>query len=178
MVAGAQSPRYRVTFMPQGAQALEAMTTKRIPGVGILLVSVCDSTGLGQQLHVGHLQSVAAEKGISLLDKRVGTYLVERIVQRNWKKITVDILRHAALVGASLTVPGIVSASTAVQTGLVYFGIVGERLSSGLRERLPDLRWTDGILDGQMEVPPGGCARGLALWRFNPAMTVAVADVQ
>ena len=170
--------RYKATFMPQGSESIKALTTKVIPGVGVLLVSICDRSGAGQQLHIGHIQEVAAEKGISLLDKRVGVYLVERTVQKNWRKITIDILRHSAMIGASLTVPGVIAANTAVQTGLVYFGIVGERVSSGLRERLPDLKWTDAILDGDLRVPANSCSSGLVLWRYSPHMTVAVAEVR
>ena len=170
--------RYKATFMPQGSESIKALTTKVIPGIGVLLVSVCDKSGAGQSIHVGHIQEVAAEKGIALLDKRVGVYLVERTVQRNWKKITIDVLRAVASVGAVVTVPGVVAANVAIQSGFVYGTIVGERVSSGLRERLPDLKWTDAILDGDLRVPANSCSSGLVLWRFNPAMTVAVAEVR
>lgn len=170
--------RYKVTFMPQGAEALIAATGKKISGIGLIGVSVCDKQGVEHRLSTGHIKEAAAEKGISLLVNEVGVQLVNSTVKRNKWQVVGDVILGLVDLGAGVTVTGLVKASASWASGFVLGGQVGRRASSFIKERAPDTGWVLLLLKGPFIVPANDCFEGLMMWRYSPHMTVAVAEVR
>lgn len=169
-------PLYEFSIVPQGAQTLIAATSKRLPSVALVKISIRTLDGKPMDLETTDLEILAAKHGISLLDKRLGVQLVESTVAKSKRKVIADIIKIGLGLGVMITVPGVVQASTAVQTGLVYGGYVAGEVSKAIKERIPSTLWASFLLDGQIVMSGKGKASGLMLATWVKGMGPVVLE--
>jgi hypothetical protein len=158
----------RVSMSPQGAEALKALTGKRVPGVQIVAVTTCSDAAVA--ISGGALYQAAAGAGIATISARLAPAIIARSVDRNWKKITVDVIGAASGIAAGWAPAG-------AATALIAGHLVGDQVSGFLRPRIPDPSvLLTGLIDAsaRFDVDAGGCREGfmLAAFRKNAAPIV------
>jgi|SRR6185295_11365174 len=112
------SPSVTVSFSGQGAEALRALTGKRIPGIQMVQGTVC-SHGTGS-VSVGAVIQEAHRQRFQTLLPSVGTAIVQRTVNLNWRNITMNVFRIATGTALMIFTGGTVTASAAVTSGVAY----------------------------------------------------------
>lgn len=125
-----------VSFSPQGAAALKALTGKQIQGVGMYQVIACSPSGF--PIPAGHVYQVATERGISPLAPAVAAALFRRTASLNWRQIAIT-----AGVDASIGIPvlgqaGLISMSSKYIVGLLTGHALFDSLQKQLQANTPD----------------------------------------
>ena len=165
LVAGlavAQSPR--ASIAPQGAEALRALTGKRIKGVQVLSVTVCSD--VPASISGGMLYQAVARAGIAPISSKLAPAIIERTVDRNWRKIAIELIRSATLIGATLTSSGVITATKTVTNLLIVAHTAGDEVSGILQSRLPDATpLLSNLLasEATISLGAGGCHEALML---------------
>ena len=105
-----------VSFSGQGAQALYALTGKRIPGLQLVQATICSP--ITTQISVGEVIQLANAHHFQTQLPEISAAIVRRTSNLNWRNVTVNtsrILTGAALV---LVTGGTIAATPAWQVGL------------------------------------------------------------
>lgn len=157
-----------VSFAPQGAASLKALTGKRIKGVGLLSATVCSSVPL--TVMGGMVYQKANSLGISTINPGDAAVLVRRTVQFHWSNfllagisdvsLLIPILGEAKLFAAS---------STSVISMLLGHG-VADTAAGQLRTLTPDPSELLGnLLDpvGVLAIN-GACAQKMMVIVYSP----------
>jgi hypothetical protein len=123
-----------VTFSPQGAAVLKALTGKRIKGVGIMVAEVCSTIPVS----AGAVYGKASTQGIAWIDPALGKQLINRTVNISWPNLI-----GAGITDASLLVPlfgaaGIISMAPKWVAALISGHGAADLAISRLRTYAPD----------------------------------------
>lgn len=125
-----------VSFSPQGAAALKALTGKQIPGVGMYQVVVCSPSGF--PIPAGKVYQIATDHGIAPLAPQTAAALFKRTVSMNWRNIAL-----MAGVDASIGIPvlgqaGLVSMSSKWIVSLLTGHVLFDSVQNQIRQNIPD----------------------------------------
>lgn len=125
-----------VSFSPQGAAALKALTGKQIQGIGIYQLIVCSPSGF--PIPAGHVYQVATDHGIAPLAPATAAALFKRTVDHNWRNIAI-----MAGVDASIGIPvlgqaGLISMSSKYIVSLLTGHVLFDSLQRQLQANIPD----------------------------------------
>ena len=133
-LAAAQS----ISFAPQGAAALKALTGKRIKGIQIVSVIACPATISLPSIQGGEVYREAIARGYEPILPAVARAVVNDTVQKNWRVYALETFKVASIVAAGLGAGGVVKMSAGQLSALVIGHQVGDDIAERITERLPN----------------------------------------
>lgn len=127
-----------VTFSPQGAAALRALTGKRISGFQIVSVMAC-ADAMSAGFSGGEIYQKASQQGYQWIDPMATTAILERTVQFNAANL-IPVLLTSGTAGFSLLLSGgiIKATSSSWLTALIASHGVLDQASNQIRGYAPN----------------------------------------
>lgn len=172
-----------VSFAPQGASALKALTGKRIAGVGAMSAIVCSENE--SSVSAGVVYQAAAKQGIATLDPAVAKALINRTVMLNWRNVGMFFWRTGSLSLIAAMTGGAFAASKSVQTAITLAHGTGDEVASYVVQHVPDpTAWTSQLLDPSSVITvdtASRCRSFMLAVRYNPKtmpMTIEIASLK
>lgn len=162
------APAVTVSFSSQGAEALKAMTGKKIRGVGLTAVTVC-STDIAH-VPVGTVFQNAISHGISPIDPDIAIAMVNRKVGFSIYHILPHIVSDGAAGVAVLMAGRVISATNPWLVGLISLAEVGKIAQQQFESHAPDpAPLFKSLLDpnASMDFSGKACHRGMMVTRYK-----------
>jgi hypothetical protein len=125
-----------VSFAPQGAAVLKALTGKRIAGVGIADVVVCSPSGL--PIPSGVVYQTLVRNGISPIRPESAKALFNRTVALNWRNLVLEGAADASIGIPVLGQSGVIKMTTKWVVAILAGHAVIDSLSNQARAHMPD----------------------------------------
>ena len=127
-----------VDYSPQGPVVLQDLTGKVIPGMQVVTALVCTDTPLlqsnGTGFGGGKIYTSATDAGFTWTSDLSVQPVLDAIVQKNWKTITLQLLTRGALLAAEITSGGIIKVTSSVTTGLIIGHDVSDQTIGFLKD--------------------------------------------
>lgn len=127
----------QVTFSPQGAAALKALTGKRIPSFQIVSVLACAETNAAS-LTGGSVYELAAQAGYQWIDPDAAAVIINRTVAFNGWTLAENALIDGSSFGALLVAGGVIKAGASILTSLIAGHSFLDQVQGRLKGYAPD----------------------------------------
>lgn len=123
-----------VSFAPQGAAVLKALTGKRIPGVGIADVVICSPA----PIPAGAVYQTLVRNGVSPIRPASAKALFNRTVALNWRNLLLEAAADASIGIPVLGQSGVIKMSAKWVVAILAGHAVIDSLSGQVRSHIPD----------------------------------------
>ena len=127
-----------ISFSPQGAAALRALTGKRIKGIQIISVIACPATISIPSISGGEIYAESIRQGYQPILPAFARSVVADAVAHNWRVYAIEAFKVASIAGVGLGAGKIVAMSTAALSALTIGHQIGDEISTRMQGRLPD----------------------------------------
>jgi hypothetical protein len=164
------------TFTPTGKETMVTVAGKKIPGIAVIDMIVCQPFAHVTKLDSLRVYSVAP---YNMSPSTFVPAMVMRTVRRSPMKLMVDLGAGVADGGSFAMASGLITASNPYIAGAVGASVFLRWVSGRLESRVADpTPLLSGLLKGELALPPQGCVQGQGLAMYRDGMTKQTVEVK
>lgn len=153
-----------VSISPQGRDAIKLILGKRVSGLALLSVDVCNASGGEMVLNSSRVYQAVQAAGVRTISPITAAMVIARAQKKHPLRYFLDFAGIAGAGAGILTAADVIKASKSWQYGLLIGPQFLNLLIRPAQEHLPDyLSFQQSLLNGPIQMGRKSCQGGLIL---------------